>query len=135
FPSSTPPLNQLPHCHQLMINNRRSLINYFFSSRRRHTRFSRDWSSDVCSSDLPRASTPTRYSGAGKIHMSLWRMPSTTRRPTVKIGRASCRERGNITAVVVPVDKRGFLSFVFSEKLKPISNIIILQPIKDLNYL
>src|SRR5690606_5561917 len=24
-----------------------------FSSRRRHTRFSRDWSSDVCSSDLP----------------------------------------------------------------------------------
>src|SRR5207302_1626234 len=25
----------------------------FFSSRRRHTRFSRDWSSDVCSSDLP----------------------------------------------------------------------------------
>src|SRR5690606_41121040 len=29
------------------------LINFFFSSRRRHTRFSRDWSSDVCSSDLP----------------------------------------------------------------------------------
>src|SRR5690606_39817853 len=27
------------------------------SSRRRHTRFSRDWSSDVCSSDLSRAST------------------------------------------------------------------------------
>src|SRR5690606_40377996 len=27
----------------------------FFSSRRRHTRFSRDWSSDVCSSDLPSA--------------------------------------------------------------------------------
>src|SRR5690606_30883158 len=27
---------------------------FFFSSRRRHTRFSRDWSSDVCSSDLKR---------------------------------------------------------------------------------
>src|SRR5690606_39291327 len=27
-------------------------ILFFFSSRRRHTRFSRDWSSDVCSSDL-----------------------------------------------------------------------------------
>src|SRR2546430_11685984 len=26
---------------------------YFFSSRRRHTRFDCDWSSDVCSSDLP----------------------------------------------------------------------------------
>src|SRR5690606_40122471 len=28
---------------------------FFFSSRRRHTRFSRDWSSDVCSSDLTRS--------------------------------------------------------------------------------
>src|SRR5207253_3599248 len=30
-----------------------NLVNYFFfSSRRRHTRWPRDWSSDVCSSDL-----------------------------------------------------------------------------------
>src|SRR5690606_40235609 len=28
------------------------ILTFFFSSRRRHTRFSRDWSSDVCSSDL-----------------------------------------------------------------------------------
>src|SRR5690242_21945122 len=27
---------------------------FFFSSRRRHTRLTCDWSSDVCSSDLPR---------------------------------------------------------------------------------
>src|SRR6266511_5625614 len=33
---------------------------FFFSSRRRHTRFSRDWSSDVCSSDLSRT---RRWSG------------------------------------------------------------------------
>src|SRR2546429_4604043 len=32
---------------------------FFFSSRRRHTRCSRDWSSDVCSSDL--LSNPPRY--------------------------------------------------------------------------
>src|SRR5256886_9530532 len=30
-------------------------IFFFFSSRRRHTRFDCDWSSDVCSSDLPPA--------------------------------------------------------------------------------
>src|SRR3712207_4616604 len=30
-------------------------IFFFFSSRRRHTRYWRDWSSDVCSSDVPRA--------------------------------------------------------------------------------
>src|SRR5690606_40829806 len=29
-----------------------TIFRFFFSSRRRHTRFSRDWSSDVCSSDL-----------------------------------------------------------------------------------
>src|SRR5690606_37959186 len=29
-----------------------SMLTFFLSSRRRHTRFSRDWSSDVCSSDL-----------------------------------------------------------------------------------
>src|SRR5260370_33623386 len=28
------------------------LMSFFFSSRRRHTRFKCDWSSDVCSSDL-----------------------------------------------------------------------------------
>src|SRR3989449_11215610 len=33
-------------------------IFFFFSSRRRHTRCSRDWSSDVCSSDLLRGSPP-----------------------------------------------------------------------------
>src|SRR2546429_5619946 len=32
---------------------------FFFSSRRRHTRCSRDWSSDVCSSDLDVSSIAT----------------------------------------------------------------------------
>src|SRR2546429_1540600 len=32
----------------------------FFSSRRRHTRCSRDWSSDVCSSDLEAQADPAR---------------------------------------------------------------------------
>src|SRR5699024_11952505 len=34
------------------------IVAFFFSSRRRHTRSKRDWSSDVCSSDL----------GAGHAH-------------------------------------------------------------------
>src|SRR5690554_1162462 len=40
---------------------------FFFSSRRRHTRCGRDWSSDVCSSDLKYIAMapedPTRYYG------------------------------------------------------------------------
>src|SRR3712207_5327726 len=35
-------------------------IFFFFSSRRRHTRYWRDWSSDVCSSDLPGETLPQR---------------------------------------------------------------------------
>src|SRR2546430_6471178 len=34
---------------------------FFFSSRRRHTRFDCDWSSDVCSSDLVTPDAPGRY--------------------------------------------------------------------------
>src|SRR5437868_10046372 len=38
---------------------------FFFSSRRRHTRSKRDWSSDVCSSDLTRCRRWPRPSGRG----------------------------------------------------------------------
>src|SRR5699024_11999752 len=40
---------------------------FFFSSRRRHTRSKRDWSSDVCSSDLAFALTHSSYALTGWI--------------------------------------------------------------------
>src|SRR5207302_4152416 len=43
----------------------RVLFLFFFSSRRRHTRFSRDWSSDVCSSDLGERFEPRLLATAG----------------------------------------------------------------------
>src|SRR3712207_7981931 len=39
---------------------------FFFSSRRRHTRYWRDWSSDVCSSDLIKC----RMASGGTIELS-----------------------------------------------------------------
>src|SRR5207302_6277028 len=48
------------------------LYSFFFSSRRRHTRFSRDWSSDVCSSDLfvvdDRINAERAWAGAAWLH-------------------------------------------------------------------
>src|SRR2546422_9402870 len=45
---------------------------FFFSSRRRHTRCSRDWSSDVCSSDLAAyLGTYLPGPGGGKAAVSL----------------------------------------------------------------
>src|SRR5699024_11681365 len=46
--------SQLCMCQSLI----RFLYFFFFSSRRRHTRSKRDWSSDVCSSDLLSISFP-----------------------------------------------------------------------------
>src|SRR5690606_39338688 len=48
-------------------------VYFFFSSRRRHTRFSRDWSSDVCSSDLTR----TMIVGLGQ-NAGPWTASTTT---------------------------------------------------------
>src|SRR5256884_4128771 len=45
-----------------------TLYLFFFSSRRRHTRCSRDWSSDVCSSDLH--SHGRKFAAADSRHLS-----------------------------------------------------------------
>src|SRR5699024_11223161 len=42
---------------QMVIIQRDLCFYFFFSSRRRHTRSKRDWSSDVCSSDLAQPGT------------------------------------------------------------------------------
>src|SRR5690606_40692821 len=87
---------------------------FFFSSRRRHTRFSRDWSSDVCSSDLAssfdadsrgwarifsglRAAVLAflgfagAWCGAFPGGLGAWRVAPLAF--VSEIGRASCRER------------------------------------------
>src|SRR5256884_9906235 len=51
-----------------------SYIFFFFSSRRRHTRCSRDWSSDVCSSDLNTeivsVFAPSKYTLKSGLHVA-----------------------------------------------------------------
>src|SRR5699024_11505585 len=70
-------------------------IYFFFSSRRRHTRSKRDWSSDVCSSDLPGktwegAISGTLFAGISAILTAKYLLKLEE---YSKIGRASCRER------------------------------------------
>src|SRR5207253_8122053 len=88
---------------------------FFFSSRRRHTRWPRDWSSDVCSSDL----LSKRYGAtANRFRDKLVELlgdsrgnavktaeafevceygTQPTREQLLQIGRASCRERGEVS--------------------------------------
>src|SRR5699024_12099321 len=54
-----------------------AVVFFFFSSRRRHTRSKRDWSSDVCSSDLsqhPRQSSQPAFT----ISLDVYSFPSET---------------------------------------------------------
>src|SRR5690606_39384670 len=92
---------------------------FFFSSGRRHTRFSRDWSSDVCSSDLRRAgrlqrrrvvgrgrgrqpSGRIRWRGfAGRNDGSSVGASPRNLRILGEIGRAASREGASISVVVV----------------------------------
>src|SRR5258707_842186 len=53
--------------HQFYIK----LLFFFFSSRRRHTRYWRDWSSDVCSSDLPALRNSVHRSQGGQFRMQV----------------------------------------------------------------
>src|SRR6266508_5421123 len=64
---------------------------FFFSSRRRHTRWPRDWSSDVCSSDLGR--------GAGE-----------TDRPSVEPGRRAVSQ-GVTPKMVETLGRRHLMLF------------------------
>src|SRR5699024_11333936 len=50
---------------------------FFFSSRRRHTRSKRDWSSDVCSSDLPEFCQTILFSKKISICFSSFLLVST----------------------------------------------------------
>src|SRR2546422_2267598 len=57
--------NELKFGHESLRGLRKTLrYFFFFSSRRRHTRCSRDWSSDVCSSDLCASAPTTLVDGA-----------------------------------------------------------------------
>src|SRR5438067_13775647 len=80
---------------------------FFFSSRRRHTRSKRDWSSDVCSSDLARRDRGrARPAAAAADRRRSWRANITaavnqpteiraaTRSEERRVGK-ECRSRGS----------------------------------------
>src|SRR2546429_4916905 len=78
---------------------------FFFSSRRRHTRCSRDWSSDVCSSDLkikvlhaigPNVGLGTRIGAVAEVGaLSEYRSVKPLSQPLIERTRGQMRQRGS----------------------------------------
>src|SRR5438270_13303591 len=98
------------------------MLNFFFSSRRRHTRFDCDWSSDVCSSDLSRLREERErlthrdqrvrvgQQELGQALADIERREAELHRKQAsleadEIGRASCRERVEMSVVAVAIKK------------------------------
>src|SRR5207237_5046073 len=83
------------------------LFLFFFSSRRRHTRFKCDWSSDVALPISPRAAGPVlpvpRPARPGRRDAGAHRRGGGR---GDQIGRASCRERGEVSGVAVGLGKK-----------------------------
>src|SRR5207237_6850020 len=95
----------------IVASSRAAHCHVFLSSRRRHTRFKCDWSSDVCSSDLHcrvgwsqlcRAGITVYGVTADGGHAEYLKVPARTLVPLPaelsfieEIGRASCRERAS----------------------------------------
>src|SRR5262249_57018861 len=106
------------HLAYLAIRRTCMVFGFFFSSRRRHTRLVSDWSSDVCSSDLFFGEISTKAAGGAATSVTSHdnraadlplakKIPALIRSsrvylvryylsPLPEIGRASCRERGQI---------------------------------------
>src|SRR5690625_7778410 len=91
-----------------------SFVFFFFSSRRRHTRWPRDWSSDVCSSDLSLSGPiltirrfPKPYPIEELIRMGSLDPATGILLAAMEIGRASCRERVYLWGVAVGASENG----------------------------
>src|SRR5262249_58178063 len=81
---------------------------FFFSSRRRHTRLVSNWSSDVCSSDLLDRRLEPDPDGLvedGPVVIGR-RGPVVGPVRDREIGRASCRERGQMSVGAVALKKK-----------------------------
>src|SRR5947209_15841264 len=85
---------------RLYFTNVNVFLFFFFSSRRRHTRYWRDWSSDVCSSDLFAPIDAVVDACANAIDMTIGAgladsapTPSTTVRSEERRVGKECRSR------------------------------------------
>src|SRR5215471_17330420 len=92
------------HCFvYVVVTDKLSIVDsylFFFSSRRRHTRSLRDWSSDVCSSDLD------AVSGVQVQTEKVWKFANEYGVPRVVVINRLDRERADFFRTLEALQKR-----------------------------
>src|SRR5437870_11523779 len=111
---------------------------FFFSSRRRHTRWPRDWSSDVCSSDLPEtsagsltvsgsSSNPTLVPNSGIVFGGSGSSRTVTVTP-------AANQTGTATISVTVSDGSLSTGTSFVLTVNPLTAIALTAPVNGANY-
>src|SRR5260221_9977706 len=110
---------------------------FFFSSRRRHTRSLCDWSSDVCSSDLP------FFKRIKLFHITPFELPRTAtrkvKRPEVVEMLQAMEERAKTKTKAV-VESKGDDNTLWIRKVvasvsnRPLSDVVIEDKLADLGF-
>src|SRR3712207_7353774 len=78
-----------------------SVCFFFFSSRRRHTRYWRDWSSDVCSSDLTALALGPDERSNGTVRADGWGALPLIRMPNIHLEPGT----GTLEELIADVDE------------------------------
>src|SRR5690606_31161838 len=110
---------------------------FFFSSRRRHTRFSRDWSSDVCSSDLtalrdllallgPDAAATWSASGHGHVGLPAGSSPDEVRDLLARLRDLLGGYRGHAVVRYAPEEVREGV-----DVWGPVPGLALMRRVKD----
>src|SRR5437879_13735631 len=105
---------------------------FFFSSRRRHTRYIGDWSSDVCSSDLV-ADTQLlhqalRHSLGHSVGDALLKEVAQRLVKQLRVGDSICRIGGDEFVVVLPEVKRSSdVAGVAQKVIEQLSNPVFIE--------
>src|SRR5215469_12293111 len=93
---------------------------FFFSSRRRHTRSLRDWSSDVCSSDL--AAAPSNYVA---VAMEAAVPPGCSQGVPIQIGSFTADTQGNLSSTNTSTEMPDTaITSVEDMKISPAGNLL-----------
>src|SRR2546430_5459170 len=84
------------------------MLFFFFSSRRRHTRFDCDWSSDVCSSDLQSTTPvlPEVFDAMKQYFLETFGSPSSLHRLGLHSREALARARAQVASLIRSEERR-----------------------------